>query len=112
MGLKDFIHAAARHRKPSIWRKLLGWACVILGLPGLILPIIPGIPLLVLGIVLLAGQHQWAHNVLEWAKRRFRGIPWLHLHEHEPHDHEPHHHDPSALATKSIEKPLDARDQP
>jgi hypothetical protein len=107
MGLKDFIRKAARHRKPSIWRKILGWTCVILGLPGLILPIIPGIPLLVLGIVLLSGQHQWAHNVLEWAKRRFHGIHWLHL-----HDHEPHHSDPSEVVNKSIESPLDARDQP
>ena len=88
MWLKDAIRAAARHRKPSIWRKLLGWTLVIFGLPGLILPIIPGIPLLIFGIVVLAGQYRWAHNVLEWAKGRFHTLRFIHSHEHEGHPRE------------------------
>jgi hypothetical protein len=102
MRLTDAIRAAARHRGPSIRRKILGWTCIILGLPGLILPVLPGIPLLVLGIVLLASQYQWAHNVLEWAKRRFRGLHLFH----------PHEHDPQAPSTDDSEKPADLRDQP
>jgi Putative transmembrane protein (PGPGW) len=99
--LRDAIRAAARHRGPSIWRKLLGWSCVILGIPGLILPIIPGIPLLVLGIVLLASQHLWAHNALEWAKRR---LHWTRLHLHDD--------EPQTPAREDRDKPLDAREQP
>ena len=102
MGLKDAIRAAARHRGPSIRRKILGWTCILLGLPGLILPLLPGIPLLVLGIVLLASQHQWAHNLLEWAKRRFRVHHLFHTHEQDPH----------ASSAEDSAKPTDIREQP
>jgi len=64
-----------RHRlQPSVWRKLFGWGCVLVGLLGLILPIIPGIPLLFIGITALATQHHWAHNLLVWMKARFQAF--------------------------------------
>ena len=84
MGLRDVIQSATHHRGPSIWRKLLGWLCVVIGLPGLILPILPGIPLLVLGIVLLSREYHWAHRLLVWVKSRFPAIHSIHPHEHEP----------------------------
>lgn len=50
---------------------IFGWLCLAVGLLGVVLPIIPGVPFLVLGIVTLASQHQWAHRVMVWAKQRW-----------------------------------------
>ncbi|HUX45016.1 MAG TPA: PGPGW domain-containing protein [Terracidiphilus sp.] len=58
----------------SLWLKLVGWACVAVGLLGLLLPILPGIPLLVAGLVTLSSQHRWARALLVRVKRRYRGI--------------------------------------
>jgi uncharacterized membrane protein YbaN (DUF454 family) len=56
----------------SLWRKIIGWACIAAGLLGLVLPIIPGIPLLIAGLVALSTQHRWARALMLWLKRRFR----------------------------------------
>ena len=58
-------------RRGSVWRLLAGWVCIGVGLLGLILPIIPGIPLLIFGLVLLSSQYHWAHRATVWMKRRF-----------------------------------------
>ena len=59
-------------RRPLSWaRLLLGWASIAAGLLGLILPIIPGIPLLIFGLVLLSARYQWAHAVMVWIKKKF-----------------------------------------
>jgi uncharacterized protein YqgC (DUF456 family) len=60
-------------RRPgSVWRLIAGWFCIGLGALGIILPIIPGIPLLVFGLVLLSTQYHWAHRAMLWMKARFR----------------------------------------
>ncbi|HET6206394.1 MAG TPA: PGPGW domain-containing protein [Terracidiphilus sp.] len=56
----------------SLWRKIVGWFCIAAGLLGLVLPIIPGIPLLIAGVVTLSTQHRWARALMLWMKRRFR----------------------------------------
>ncbi len=56
----------------SLWRKIAGWALILAGLTGLILPIIPGIPLLIGGLVMLSTEHRWARAMLVWAKRRYQ----------------------------------------
>lgn len=38
------------------WRRIVGSACIVVGLPGIILPIIPGIPLLIAGFALLSTE--------------------------------------------------------
>lgn len=58
--------------QPSLWRKVIGWIFMAIGLLGIVLPIIPGIPFLILGLVMLATQHRWAHALLIWGKSRFR----------------------------------------
>jgi hypothetical protein len=42
----------------------------------LALPLVPGpgIALILLGLALLADQFVWAKRMLEWAKRKWRGI--------------------------------------
>jgi uncharacterized membrane protein YbaN (DUF454 family) len=61
----------------SWWRLIAGWCCIGVGLLGLILPILPGIPLLIFGLVMLSTQHRWAHAALVWMKAKF--------HKQEPH---------------------------
>jgi len=54
-----------------VWRLILGWLCIVAGLLGIILPIIPGIPLLIGGLVLLSTQYHWAHRLMVWVKQKF-----------------------------------------
>jgi uncharacterized membrane protein YbaN (DUF454 family) len=48
-----------------------GWALMLLGLTGIILPIIPGIPFLVIGLLILSGEYVWAERLLGLVRRRF-----------------------------------------
>jgi hypothetical protein len=60
-------------RRPgSVWRLILGWGSIGLGLLGIVLPILPGIPLLIFGLVLLSTQYRWAHAAMVWMKNKFR----------------------------------------
>lgn len=73
---------AEMHPEPrgNFWRKLVGksrffrlvvgWVCVLLGIAGIILPIIPGIPFLVAGLALLSTEHRWVRSLLVWTKRK------------------------------------------
>jgi uncharacterized membrane protein YbaN (DUF454 family) len=63
---------------------IVGWACVAAGLLGLVLPIIPGIPLLIAGLVMLSTQHRWARALMLWMKRRFRKYWPAHLEGRQP----------------------------
>ncbi len=47
------------------------FAFLLLGCAGLILPLIPGIPLLVVALVLLATEFVWAHRMLNRIRVRF-----------------------------------------
>ena len=59
-------------RRPrSVWRLIVGWAVIGFGLLGIVLPIIPGIPLIIGGLVLLSTQYPWAHKLMVWMKRKF-----------------------------------------
>ena len=42
-----------------------GWLLVVLGLVGFVLPVIPGIPLLLAGLALLACEYVWAKRLLD-----------------------------------------------
>lgn len=41
-----------------------GWALVLLGIAGTILPIIPGVPLFFAGLIILARHYAWANRLL------------------------------------------------
>jgi DUF2934 family protein/putative transmembrane protein PGPGW len=60
----------------SLWRTAGGWIFVILGVAGLILPVLPGAPLLIAGLVLLSADHRWAQNCLDkvklWTQKLYR----------------------------------------
>lgn len=48
---------------------ILGLILAIPGVPG------PGIPLILLGLVLLSARFAWAKRMLDWAKRKWRQVP-------------------------------------
>jgi hypothetical protein len=54
------------------WARLIGgWLLIAVGLAGFVLPVIPGIPLLLGG---LAPEYVWASQAMEWVKDRVERI--------------------------------------
>ena len=51
-----------------------GWLCIVTGLAGLVLPLIPGTVLLVTGVMLLAQRYSWARRLLERINKRLPKI--------------------------------------
>lgn len=60
------------HQTGSLWRTLGGWTCLLIGVLGLVLPFIPGIPLLIIGMVALSPNYLWARTSLKWIRERIR----------------------------------------
>jgi hypothetical protein len=54
-----------------------GSALLLVGAAGLVLPVIPGIPLLFLGLVVLSIEFVWARRLLSKLKHRFPKAAWL-----------------------------------
>ena len=53
----------------KIWaRKIGGWGLLIAGVAGCVLPVAPGIPLVIAGLVLLAKDYAWAQQALKRVK--------------------------------------------
>jgi uncharacterized membrane protein YbaN (DUF454 family) len=50
-------------------RKASGWALLAVGVAGCILPVIPGIPLALAGLLILARDYAWARGALRSTKR-------------------------------------------
>jgi len=50
-------------------RKLTGWSLLAVGITGCLLPIIPGIPFVLAGLLLLARDYAWARSALRTTKR-------------------------------------------
>jgi uncharacterized membrane protein YbaN (DUF454 family) len=63
----------------SLWRNAGGWILLILGVAGLMLPVLPGVPLLIAGLVMLSADHRWARNCLRkgklWIRKLHRNPP-------------------------------------
>ena len=47
---------------------------VCAGILGMILPVIPGVPLLIGGLVVLSARYRWAAVGLRWLKRKVRQL--------------------------------------
>ncbi len=54
----------------SLWRKVIGWTCLSIGFLGVVLPIIPGIPFLLVGLGTLSTEHHWVRALLLRLKRK------------------------------------------
>ncbi len=48
-----------------------GWFLILLGVVGIVAPILPGIPFLIVGFSLLATEYAWARHLLAKLKARF-----------------------------------------
>ena len=48
-----------------------GWLCIVLGVAGLMLPVVPGVFLLVTGVMLLSQRYAWARGLLARIYKRF-----------------------------------------
>lgn len=48
-----------------------GWAFLLLGFLGLILPILPGVPFLIVGLLILSTEYLWASSILTKLTARF-----------------------------------------
>ena len=72
--MTDTGRTTKRMRSVSLWRTAVGWALVCAGVTGLVLPVIPGIPLLIAGLVVLSARYRWAAVCLRWLKRKVRQV--------------------------------------
>ena len=43
----------------------LGWMFTVVGILGVVVPILPGIPLLLVGLVLLGRHYAWARRLID-----------------------------------------------
>jgi len=48
---------------------VLGWILLLVGVIGLFLPLLPGIPLLIAGLVILSREYEWARQLLARARQ-------------------------------------------
>lgn len=58
----------------SLWRSVIGWTCLALGVLGMILPLAPGIPLVIAGLAILSTQHRWVRGLVLRFRRRFGSV--------------------------------------
>lgn len=61
-------------KKTQLFAVLLGWALLALGLIGVVLPILPGIPFLLVGLFVLSSEYLWAHELLRKIRERFPAV--------------------------------------
>jgi hypothetical protein len=65
----------------SLWRTAGGWTLLVLGVAGLVLPVLPGVPLLFAGLVMLSTNYPWARTCLRrlklWMRKLNRHRPGL-----------------------------------
>ena len=54
----------------SLLRTVGGFVLVVVGIVGLILPIMPGWIFLIPGLGLLAERYDWAKRLVAWAKQK------------------------------------------
>ena len=61
-------------RPPTLWRTAVGWSLVCIGVLGIILPVIPGLPLLAAGLLVLSARYRWATISVRWVRRKVRQV--------------------------------------
>src|SRR5690242_1250421 len=55
----------------KVFLEALGWALLAAGIAGLLLPILPGIPLAIAGLLILSREYAWAHRLIQALRKRF-----------------------------------------
>lgn len=54
-----------------IRRKAFGWSMILLGIAGLLLPILNGTFFLMVGLYVLKDDYAWAGRTIAWIRRKF-----------------------------------------
>ncbi len=57
--------------RPSLKRKVAGFALLFLGALGTVLPILQGALFIALGLFVLRDQYAWAHRGMDWLRSRW-----------------------------------------
>ncbi len=55
-------------------RIIAGFALLAFGLVAILIPVLPQVPFIIAGLLLLAREFHWARRLLEWAKRRWHSL--------------------------------------
>lgn len=79
--------ASRRSRFARVAGIIVGWAFVVLGIVGLFLPVLQGILFLLIGLVILSKEYQWARNLISYLRRRFPKLDALLKTVHEEYGH-------------------------
>jgi uncharacterized protein len=66
--MTESVHVWSAQPSGSLWRNAGGWILLVLGAAGLMLPVLPGTPLLIAGLVMLSADHRWARDGLRRLK--------------------------------------------
>jgi uncharacterized membrane protein YbaN (DUF454 family) len=51
-------------------KRIAAYLCLVLGVIGLALPLLPGIPLLIIGVALLGPEHRFRRVLARWIPRK------------------------------------------
>ena len=63
------------NRTSKQWLLLaIGWGFVLLAIAGFIVPVLPGLLFLAIGLVVLSGEYIWARSLLSKLTTRFPGL--------------------------------------
>jgi len=60
-----------------VWRWvriIAGFSLLGFGLVAILIPVLPQVPFIVAGLILLAREFHWARRLLDWAKRRWQSV--------------------------------------
>ncbi len=52
----------------------IGWGFALLGIAGFIVPVLPGLLFLAIGLAVLSGEYIWARNLLSKLTMRFPSV--------------------------------------
>jgi uncharacterized membrane protein YbaN (DUF454 family) len=55
-------------------RIIAGFSLLGFGLVAILIPVLPQVPFIVAGLLLLAREFHWARRLLDWAKRRWQSV--------------------------------------
>ena len=61
----------AQRRIKRLGMELLGWVFLLVGIAGMVLPLLHGVLFVLIGLAILSSEYVWAHRLLQRLKARF-----------------------------------------
>jgi uncharacterized membrane protein YbaN (DUF454 family) len=53
---------------------LVGWGFILAGIVGMILPVLPGVVFMIVGLLILSSEYVWASDLLQEIRARFPAL--------------------------------------